>query len=134
MLLLDSRSPSNGATRIGLLAGLIPGSLLVIFAVGVLVVMILMTRRIVRKELVTMRQLESLEGLSGNNAYMMKETKSPFESLRDYDMEYNYPSLEVVDELGEGAFGRVFKARAPGLEREGIAPEFVAVKTLKDTT
>lgn len=91
-----------------------------------------MTRRIAMKEKVTIRQMEDMDCLSGNKAYTMKQIHSPFESLKEYDIEYNYPSLEVVGEIGEGAFGRVFKARAPGLERQGITPEFVAVKTLKD--
>ena len=80
----------------------------------------------------TLQRMQSMDDLSGNNAYQMKTVKTPFESLRELDMEYNYPSLEVVSELGEGAFGRVFKARAPGLKRRHFIPEFVAVKTLKD--
>ena len=73
------------------------------------------------------------EGLEGNDAYHnMKTIEDPFEFLKPYNMEYNYPSLEVVGELGEGAFGRVFKARAPGLKCNDQTAEFVAVKTLKE--
>ena len=82
----------------------------------------------------TLQRLESMDNLSGNNAYTLKTIKSPFDCLKELDMEYNYPSLEVVSELGEGAFGRVFKATAPGLEQQGLVPDFVAVKTLKDAS
>ena len=48
-------------------------------------------------------------------------------------MEYNYSSIEVLEELGEGAFGRVFKARAPGITvTQSACGDFVAVKTLKE--
>ena len=104
-------------------------------SVIVVVVMGLLTRRIFRKEMTIskLQQLREMENLSGNNAYMLKTAETAFEFLNEYDMEYNYPSLEVVSELGEGAFGRVFKARAPGLKQGDITPEFVAVKTLKDS-
>ena len=75
---------------------------------------------------------KTAEGLSDNCAYILQTVKDPFAFLKDYNMEYNYPSLEVVSELGQGAFGRVFKARAPGLKRGDFVPEFVAVKTLKE--
>ena len=120
---------SENTIRTRLLAGLIPGLLFLIITVAVVVVMVLLSRRILRKEMTTVQ----LEGMSGNNAYMMKTAKTPFDDLKEYNMEYNYPSLEVVSELGQGAFGCVFKAKAPGLKREDVEPEFVAVKTLKDS-
>ena len=82
----------------------------------------------------TLQRLDSMDNLSSNNAYTLKTVKSPYDCLKELGMEYNYPSLEVVSELGEGAFGRVFKATAPGLERHGFVPAFVAVKTLKDAS
>ena len=123
---------SSNTTQVRLLAGLIPGLLLLLTTASAVLVMVLLTRKIMRKESVTLRQFQSVENLSSNNAYKMKTVTTQFDCLKELNIEYNYPSLEVVGELGEGAFGRVFKARAPGLERKGFTPEFVAVKTLKD--
>ena len=120
--------------RIRLVAGLVPGLLFLLISTAVIMVMVLLTRRMRQKTYTISRELEASEGLSGNNAYLLKAVVSPFSFLKEYDMEYNYPSLEVVGELGEGAFGRVFKARAPGLQRGDFIPEFVAIKTLKDDT
>lgn len=97
----------------------------------VAVVMVFLMRRMRKKKKKMLLQQEA-EGLSGNNAYILQTVKDPFGFLKEYNMEYNYPSLEVVSELGQGAFGRVFKARAPGLKRGDFVPEFVAVKTLKE--
>lgn len=129
----DDPRKSEDTVNIGLIAGLIPGLLvLLVTTVTLVVVMVLLTRHIIRKEILITTRLKDMDDLVGNDAYMMKTANSPFEFLREYDMEYNYSSLEVVSELGEGAFGRVFKARAPGLHRGNVTPEFVAVKTLKD--
>lgn len=129
----DDPRKSEDTVNIGLIAGLIPGLLvLLVTTVTLVVVMALLTRHIIRKEILITTRLKDMDDLVGNDAYMMKTANSPFEFLREYDMEYNYSSLEVVSELGEGAFGRVFKARAPGLHRGNMTPEFVAVKTLKD--
>ena len=55
-------------------------------------------------------------------------------SLEQYDVEYDYNMLHIENKIGEGNFGIVYKARAPGLKRGdwkiGIN-EFVAVKMLK---
>ena len=69
------------------------------------------------------------EGTIGNTYAAMQSLMSirnPFEILSDYNLEYNYVLLEVVDRLGEGYFGIVYKSTAPGL-----SSGFVAVKTLK---
>ena len=69
------------------------------------------------------------EGTIGNSYAAMQSlmsVRNPFEILSDYNLEYNYALLEVVDRLGEGYFGIVYKSTAPGL-----SSDFVAVKTLK---
>ena len=129
---IPPHTTSTDTARVTLLAVLIPGLLLLLATTLAVLVMALLTRRIMRREMVTLRQFQSTESLSSNTAYQMKTIKTPFDCLKELDMEYNYPGLEVVGELGEGAFGRVFKARAPGLERGDFVPEFVAMKTLKE--
>ena len=117
------------------MAGLVPGLLFLLISTAVIIAMVLLTRRMRKKTYMISRELEANKGLSGNKTlYLVKASENPFNFLKEYDMEYNYPDLEVVGELGEGAFGRVFKARAPGLQRGNFIPEFVAVKTLKDDT
>lgn len=94
-------------------------------------VMAHLTRRHKRKSYKLEQRVE-LDLMSSSNAYVKTNFKDPFEFLDEYNIEYNYASLEVVGSLGEGAFGRVFKARAPGIHRGDYIPmEFVAVKTLK---
>ena len=120
--------------NLGLLVGL-PVSLLsiliVITAVATLTIIIYLTRRFKRKSLILEQPID-LDLMSFSNAYVKSNFEDPFNFLREYDIEYNYASLDVVDTLGEGAFGRVFKAKAPGLSRGSYTPEeFVAVKTLK---
>ena len=128
------KTPEDSIT-IKLMAGLVPGLLFLLISTAVIIAMVLLTRRMRQKTYTISRELEASEGLSGNKTlYLVKASENPFNFLMEYDMEYNYPSLEVVGELGEGAFGRVFKARAPGLQRGDFIPEFVAVKTLKDDT
>ncbi len=119
---------------LGLLVGL-PVSLLVIviaiIVVATLAIMIYLTRRYKHKSLVLEQAIE-LDVMSFSNAYVKSTFEDPFNFLREYDIEYNYASLDIVGTLGEGAFGRVFKALAPGLARGDYIPEeFVAVKTLK---
>ena len=94
--------------------------------------LVLLTRHYKRKSYEVVNRME-LARLSISNAYSSSTHLNPFAFLDPYDIEYNYASLEVVSELGEGAFGRVFKARAPGIKRgDYVPPEFVAVKTLKE--
>ena len=128
---MPGRSQQNSLLA-ALLGGLISALLFLAITVAVIVVMVLLTRRIFRKEKFTIQQLAETDALSSNNAYMMKTVKTPYDCLNKYNIEYNYPGLEVVGELGQGAFGRVFKARASGLKRDNLTPEFVAVKLLKD--
>ena len=107
--------------------------LILLTFVAAMILTVFLVRRLKHKK-INMLELAA-EGLEGNEAYHnMKNIEDPFEFLKPYNMEYNYPSLEVVGELGEGAFGRVFKARAPGLKCNDLTAEFVAVKTLKEDT
>ena len=120
--------------HLGLKVG-IPVSILTVLTVLVAVViaaLVMLTRRFKRKSYEVQFRME-LARLSISNAYISSTHINPFAFLDPYDIEYNYASLEVVSELGEGAFGRVFKAMAPGIKRGDYIPqEFVAVKTLKE--
>ena len=109
---------------------------LVVGAVVVItVVMILLTRHN-RAQAYKLEQEYNLQLMASSNAYMMAEIEDEMDSLKKLSLEYNYASLEMVEELGEGAFGRVFKASAPGLldpgGEGGGEGGFVAVKTLKE--
>ena len=60
--------------------------------------------------------------------------ESPLKSLEQYGIEYYYGMLHIENKIGEGNFGIVYKARAPGLKRgdwEVSTNEFVAIKMLK---
>ena len=120
--------------HLGLKIG-IPISILFLLTVVVAIftaALVLLTRHYKRKsyEVVCRRELARL---SFSNAYISSTRLNTFAFLKSYNIEYNYASLEIVSELGEGAFGRVYKARAPGIKRgDYIPPEFVAVKTLKE--
>ena len=115
----------------------VPVSLVIIVVITVTIITVLvavmvhLTRRHKRKSYELEQRVE-LDLMSSSNAYASTNFKDPFEFLDEYNIEYNYASLEVVGSLGEGAFGRVFKAKAPGIHRGDYTPqEFVAVKTLK---
>ncbi len=101
----------------------------------VAVVLLVYLTHCYRRKTFLLEQEHQLEMLaSTNNAYMQANVSTSLDNIGGLNLEYNYSSLEVVGELGEGAFGRVFKAIAPGLERgrERNPEEFVAVKTLKE--
>jgi len=69
-----------------------------------------------------------------NPYYTLKKILAPLKMLEQYGIEYDYSKLNLENEIGEGNFGVVYKARAPGLKRgdwELGADEFVAVKMLK---
>ena len=60
--------------------------------------------------------------------------ESPLKSLEEYHIDYDYNALHIENKIGEGNFGIVYKARAPGVKRgdwEVSTNEFVAVKMLK---
>ena len=102
---------------------------LILVSGGILVILILIYTTKYRKKTYEIEQ--QMQEMAECNVYF--EVGNHFEFLNEYDIEYNYASLELISELGEGAFGRVFKARAPGIKRGAICePEFVAVKTLKN--
>lgn len=113
----------------------VPVAVLIVLLAGVVsvvIILVFLTRQQKRRQYEVELQLE-VSKLPTSNAYFSSTFSNPFEFLEQYDIEYNYASLEVVDELGQGAFGRVFKARAPGIKRGDFVPqEFVAVKTLKE--
>lgn len=98
-------------------------------AVLFVVIMVYFTRRH-RKKTYQLEQQHQLELLASSNAYMLSNFEQELGTLRRAGIEYNYSSLELLGELGEGAFGKVYKAVAPGLQLEGTG--FVAVKLLKD--
>lgn len=104
--------------------------LLVGVAVLSTVVMVYLTRGY-RKTVYHLEQEHQLELLASSNAYMLSNFQQEMGSLLESGLEYNYTSLELVGELGEGAFGRVFKANAPGLDTAEQGG-FVAVKALKE--
>ena len=75
---------------------------------------------------------QKVDDISANPSYTYLEL--PLKSLEQHGMEYDYDMLRLEDKIGEGEFGVVYKARAPGLKRgdwEISADEFVAVKMLK---
>ena len=60
--------------------------------------------------------------------------QSPLKTLEQYNIEYDYDMLHIENKIGEGEFGVVYKATAPGLKRndwEVSADQFVALKMLK---
>ena len=60
--------------------------------------------------------------------------QSPLKALEQYGIEYDYNMLQIENKIGEGEFGVVYKAKAPGLKRsdwEVSADQFVAIKMLK---
>ena len=73
--------------------------------------------------------------ISTNQSYTHHEkSQLPLKSLQQHGIEYDYGVLHLEDKIGEGEFGIVYKAKAPGLKRgdwEISADEFVAVKMLK---
>ena len=106
----------------------------VIVVMVIVVIIVIVIVGITRRQKIQTEQLEQLaKDKATKNMYTMTAVTNPFEFLDQYEIEYNFALLEVVDQLGEGAFGRVYKARAPGLQRGMYkAAEFVAVKSLKD--
>lgn len=117
--------------NIGVNVGVSLAVLVVLVGVAVLsaVVMTYFTRRH-RKKTYLLKQEHQMNLLASSNAYMLSSFEHELDTLRRAGMEYNYTSLELLGELGEGAFGKVYKATAPGLQLEGTG--FVAVKLLKD--
>ena len=125
----------NNSDNLGLKVGIplaVLFLLLVVIATISLFLMLYFTRKH-RHKAFELEQEHQLQLLASSNAYIKYTFENEMQSLDEHNMEYNYTSLEIVDELGEGAFGRVFKAYAPGLEFEGLENNnFVAVKMLKE--
>ena len=78
---------------------------------------------------------QKVDDISINPSYIhLDKSQFPLKSLEQYSMEYDYGGLHLEDKIGEGEFGVVYKARAPGLKCDDWeigADEFVAVKMLK---
>ena len=71
---------------------------------------------------------------ANNPYYDLHEIKGPLKALEQYNIEYDYNMLQLDKQIGEGNFGVVYKARAPGLKHGDweVSPDgFVAVKMLK---
>ena len=69
-----------------------------------------------------------------NPYYTLRKIQSPLKELEQYNMEYDCSTLKLENKIGEGEFGIVYKARAPGLKRcdwEISGDDCVAVKMLK---
>ena len=105
--------------------------LVVIIAVVLTISILLVCGIRQKRQVAVLEQLTAGESASFNT-YAFASNFDPFDFLEDQQLEYNYAAMEVTDRLGEGFFGTVYKAIAPGLN--GVAGEFVAVKTLKDTS
>ena len=82
----------------------VPIAVLVVLLTGivgvVVVVLVWLTRRHKRKSYEVQFQME-LAGMSISNAYISSTLINPFAFLEQYDIEYNYASLEVIGELGD---------------------------------
>lgn len=123
-----------GNSTLGVEIG-VPLAVVFLVLVGVAVLLVFFTQRH-RKKIYRLEQEHQLSLLaSTNNAYFLSNFDNQFTSLRESCPEYNFASLEFMGKLGEGAFGQVFKARAPGLQAgtdNDEDTEFVAVKVLKE--
>ena len=112
---------------------------IIVPTVAVLVTILVITSIVIIYTVRKKEQVQLLEQLAGNvansyNAYAFATIYNPFEFLEIENIEYNYAAIDVINKLGEGFFGTVYKARAPGLSRkEHVAGEFVAIKTLKES-
>ena len=104
---------------------IIPTFLIIFIAIAVAIILVIITRKQKR----AISHLEELVQHVDSNLYSLTVIKNPFEFLDEHNIEYNFALIEVVDRLGEGYFGHVYKARAPGLSNDN---EFFAVKTLKE--
>ncbi len=106
----------------------------------VIIIIIIILSLVLAYTIKKRKQVALLEQLATNvsnsyNAYAFATVYNPFECIEDEDIEYNYAAIDVINKLGEGFFGTVYKARAPGLSRgEHLSGEYVAVKTLKDNS
>lgn len=131
VLVINQQDSSNLGLNVGIPLAVVTVLLVVVTLVS-LVVILLKTHR----QKLKVQELEEelqLQSLTTGNAYFLQNKNDPFEFLQGRSLEYNYASLEVVGELGEGAFGKVYKACAPGLEWDGWQEnDIVAVKTLKE--
>ena len=86
-----------------------------------------------RKKYAIQQKIVLSEG-AFNPYYTLQKMQAPLKTLEHYGIEYDYEKLQFEKEIGQGNFGVVYKAKAPGLKRgawELNADGYVAVKTLK---
>jgi len=87
-----------------------------------------------RRKKYAMEQKIVLSEGAFNPYYSLQKIQAPLKNLEHYGIKYDYKELQFEKEIGEGNFGVVYKAKAPGLKRgewELSANGYVAVKTLK---
>ena len=128
-----SMTDSTLSENLKIIIPLTVSPVLIVLAIVIIIVLALLL--VSRNKKQHVRHLEELaqHQIDNSNLYALASVYNPFEFLDEYHIEYNFALIDVVDKLGEGYFGNVFKARAPGLVRgDYTAGEFVAVKTLKD--
>ena len=119
------------------LAAVLPSTIIpVVLVIAVLVVIVVGVAVATKRHRNRILQIERQAEQAYSNLYALTApADNPLLALVELNIEYNFALLEVVDKLGEGYFGNVYKARAPGLQRgEHEAGEFVAVKTLKNNS
>ena len=112
----------------------------VIVAILVLLVVVISLCVSIRRKRRAVKKLEEQTNISRQSAnpstitintytamQSLMSIRNPFEILSDCNLEYNYALLKVLNKIGEGFFGDVYKGTAPGL-----SSGFVAMKTLKN--
>lgn len=109
-------------------------TVLVFMVIVVVLAVLLFVRARTNKKLSL--QLKSLS--AAGNSMRAKESDyletgpNTYDILQTYNIEYDYSKLKLMEEIGEGHFGVVYKGRAPGIHRGSYTPgEYVAIKTLK---
>lgn len=124
--------PGNSKLSVILPSSLSAGIAFIIVVVSLTAVTVGVYSKMKKRQLVNLEEL-AMSTNAPFNAYTVAAGFSPFDFLEDVnDLEYNFAALELEEKLGEGFFGNVYKAKAPGILRGGHeVGKFVAVKTLK---
>lgn len=135
----NSTAPSTSRPReiIDIIVPTVSGLVLLALVVAVAII-ICYCVSIKRKKKAVMKLEEMKVNIERNgnvsasiNAYTaiqsLMSVRNPFEILSGCNLEYNYALLKVLDKIGEGFFGDVYKGTAPG-----VSSGFVAIKTLKN--
>ncbi|XP_014662192.1 PREDICTED: muscle, skeletal receptor tyrosine protein kinase-like [Priapulus caudatus] len=124
---LDSMSP----TTIVIIACTMVGAIVAVAMVSVVCRKLqVKCARGLRYQTAAMNDLEiDLGGLPSNTQYHLADKSTLNPKLAD--MEFSRNDIVYIRDIGQGAFGRVFQAKAPGLLR-GVENLYVAVKVLKE--